>query len=125
MQQDQTDAVDHESDLSTHEESTALNAVSRSEALHLRNYDHQEAYDVDVAFVTYNGETVFQNHYYLVPGDVESESSVVSSGNYELRVRLDNSRLETLDCRIDSSPDHTAVIEIGNGAMALSEGLWR
>lgn len=123
MRQEQSDESDHESDLSTHEESNALHTTSQSEALHIRSYDHQEAYDLDVEFVSRNGETVFQKHYYLLPGHIESESSVVPSGTYQLRVSLDNSRIETLECRIDSSPGHTAVIEIGNGALALTEGL--
>jgi hypothetical protein len=122
MQRKQSNESDHGSDLSPREELAAVGAGAPGEALHVRSYDHQEAYDLDVDFVTKNGETVFEKHYYLLPGDIKTESSV-PSGNYELRVRLDNSHTETLDCRIDSSPTHTAVVEIGNGAVALTEGI--
>lgn len=101
----------------------ARRATYRSEVLYIRSYDHQWAYDLDVEIMTEDGVTVFQERYYLLPGHIESESNVVPDGDYQLRVTLDNSYSETLDCRIDSSPDHTAVIEVGNGALALTEGL--
>lgn len=94
-----------------------------SEALHVRSYDHQWSYDLDVELATDTGETVFRERYYLLPGHTEDEVGIAPDGEYELRVTLDNSRVETLDCRIDSTPEHTAVIEVGNGAITLSEGL--
>lgn len=111
MRREQSDEPDHVSDLSEHEGSTAHQTVSRNEAVHIRSYDHQEAYDLDIEFVKRDGETAFEKHYYLLPGHIESESSIVPSGNYEIRVSLDNSHGETLECRIDSSLDHTAVMD--------------
>ena len=104
-------------------EPSAQRSVPRSEALHIRSYDHQWSYDLDVEIVTNDGEMVFQERYYLLPGHTESEFSTIPSGDYQLRVTLDNRHEETLECRIDSAPDHTAVIEVGNGALALTEGL--
>ncbi|MFP4529929.1 MAG: hypothetical protein ACLFNC_01405 [Halodesulfurarchaeum sp.] len=97
----------------------------RSEALHIRSYDHQWSYDLDVEIVTKNGKTVFQEHYYLLPGHTESEVGIVPSGHYELQVIIDNGDEVTFECDIDTTPEHTAVIEVGNGAIALSEGLER
>lgn len=104
-------------------DSPAQRQVARSEALHIRSYDHQRSYDLDVELMTADGETVFRERYYLLPGHTESEASIVPRGDYELRVTLDNKNEETLECQIDSTPEHTAVIEVGNGALALTEGL--
>ncbi|MFB6174301.1 MAG: hypothetical protein ABEI39_06635 [Halobacteriales archaeon] len=93
------------------------------EAIHLRSYDHQWAYDLDVEVVTEDGESAFRERYYLLPGRAESESLALPDGEYEVRVTLDNAREERLNCRIDSTPEGTAVVEVGNGALGLTEGL--
>ncbi|MDZ7849792.1 MAG: hypothetical protein U5K70_02905 [Halodesulfurarchaeum sp.] len=97
--------------------------LPRSEELHIRSYDHQWSYDLDVELVGSDGETVFQERYYLLPGNTESEVGIVPSGHYELDVILDNGNEETLACQIGSTLEQTAVIEVGNGALALSEGV--
>lgn len=97
--------------------------VASSEAIHIRSYDHQWSYDLDVEVMTTDGEMVFRERYYLLPGHTESERSIVPPGDYELRVTLDNTHQERTECRIDSSPAHTAVVEVGNGAISLTEGL--
>lgn len=98
-------------------------AVARSEDIHIRNYDHQWGYDLDIVVTTPDGEPVVSKRYYLQPGQNVSECDLLQSGEYELHVTLDNSREETLQCRISSAPDHTAVIEVGNGGLGLTEGL--
>lgn len=105
-----------------HEPPETRLAAPRAEAIRIRSYDHQWAYDLDVELVTAAGDTVFQERYYLLPGHVESESDIVPNGDYEVRVTLDNAHHETLQCRIDSTPDYTVVVEVGNGALALTEG---
>lgn len=94
----------------------------RSETIHVRSYDHQRAYDVHVELVD-DDDTVFEERYYLLPGTTASEMDAVPRGTYELRVTLDNTSRETTDCHLDSSAEHTAVIEVGNGTVALTEGL--
>lgn len=94
-----------------------------SEDIHIRNYDHQLGYDLDVEILVPGGRRVFTGRYYLQPGQTTSECDTLTSGEYELRVTLDNDRTETLHCRISSALDHTAVIEVGNGGLALTEGL--
>lgn len=104
------------------EDGTQSTSVT-SEAIHIRNYDHQWGYDLDVAVTTPDGDPVFRERYYLQPGGSISEDDVVPSGEYELHVTLDNSHHERLQCRISSAPGHTAVVEVGNGALGLTEGL--
>lgn len=96
--------------------------MGNGEALHIRSYDHQWAYDLDVEIVTADNETAFHERYYLLPGHIESEVGIVPLGEYNLRVTLDNTHTKTLACRIDSSPHNTAVIEVGNGVVALTKG---
>lgn len=94
-----------------------------SEEVLIRSYDHQWAYDLEVEIVSADGEPAFHERYYLLPGHTESITGGLPDDEYELRVSLDNDRREVLECRIDASPDHTAVIEVGNGALSLTEGL--
>ena len=95
---------------------------TRDETIHIRSYDHQCAYDVHVELVD-NGNTVFEERYYLQPGKTRCELRAVPSGSYELQVTLDNASHKHMTCHLGSSLEHTAVIEVGNGAFALSQGL--
>lgn len=110
--------------------STASNTTQKtrqealpSEQIHIRSYDHHWAYDLDVVVVTEDGDLVFHDHYYLQPGHTESVAEGIPAGDYEVRVTLDNSYRETVQCRLDTSPEHTALIEVGNGVLSLTEGL--
>jgi hypothetical protein len=94
-----------------------------TEHIHIRNYDHQWGYDLDIVVATPDGEPVVRKHYYLQPGQAVSERDLLSSAEYELHVTLDNSHEARLPCRISSATEHTAVIEVGNGVLSLTEGL--
>jgi hypothetical protein len=97
--------------------------AGETEDILIRNYDHQRGYDLHLVVVSHAGETVFQKRYYLQPGAIVSECDLLLSADYEITVTLDNTQEASGHYRIDSSPDHTAVIEIGNGALSLTEGL--
>lgn len=97
--------------------------VVGSEDIHVRNYDHQWGYDLSVEVVDDDGDVVFEQRYYLQPGRLESELDVVPAGEYEIRATLDNLEQASKPCRIDAAPEHTVVIEVGNGALSLTEGL--
>jgi len=99
------------------------NQAVRSEDLHVRSYAHEWAYDVAVEIVTPDGDVAFAADYYLQPGDADSEVDALPPGEYEIRATLDNDRRETATCRIGPEPDRTAVIEVGNGVLSLTEGL--
>ncbi|MFB6361230.1 MAG: hypothetical protein ABEH59_07890 [Halobacteriales archaeon] len=94
-----------------------------SEDIHIRNFDHQWGYDLAIEAVDEDGETVLEKRYYLQSGRVESELDVLPAGEYEIEATLDNLKQETLWCRIDDDPEHGVVIEVGNGALSLTEGL--
>lgn len=94
-----------------------------TESFHLRSYDHRRGYDLEVEVESLNGEAGFERRYYLQPGQTVSELDAVPSGAYEVRATMDNCVRRHLACRIDSAPEHTVVIEVGNGALSLTEGL--
>lgn len=123
MQREQTTDPKQSSDGSVQREPRTHHKLLGSEELHIRSYDHQWSYDLDVELVTDEGAVAFREQYYVPPGHTKSEAGMAPHGDYELRVTLDNSRVKTFDCTIGSSPEHTAVIEIGNGAITLTEGL--
>jgi hypothetical protein len=97
--------------------------AARSEDLHVRSYAHEWSYDLHVAVVDADGHVAFEADYYLQPGDVESEMDELPPGEYEVRATLDNETRTTGRCRIGTAPDRTAVIEVGNGVLSLTEGL--
>lgn len=93
------------------------------EDIHIRNYDHQWGYDLTITAQDDDGEVVFEKRYYLPSGRTVSELDVLPSGEYEVVATLDNLKEETLRCRIDDGPEQSILIEIGNGAFSLTEGL--
>ena len=94
-----------------------------TELLHLRSYDHRRGYDLDVEARSVDGGRAVERRYYLQPGEAVSERNVLPPGVYELTVTLDNDEEKRLRCRLDASPDHTAVVEVGNGVISLTRGL--
>jgi hypothetical protein len=97
--------------------------AARSEDVHVRSYAHEWAYDVSVEIATPDGDVAFAADYYLQPGDAESELDALPPGEYEIRATLDNDTRRTATCQVGPSPARTAVIEVGNGVLSLTEGL--
>lgn len=97
--------------------------VIGSEQVHIRNHDHRVGYDLNLEIVDAGGQRVFENRYYLQPGQIESELEALPPSEYEIRATLDNLRMETLQCRIGPEPEHTLVVEMGNGVLSLTQGL--
>jgi len=96
---------------------------AESEAVHVRSYAHERAHSLAVEAVTPDGDVAFAADYYLQPGDAESEVDALPAGEYEVRATLDGDKRETTTCRIGATPDRTAVVEVGNGVLSLTEGL--
>lgn len=93
-----------------------------TEDVHIRSYDHEWSYDLEIEIATLDGTVCFRDRYVLQPNDAKSIENVVSPGDYEICVTLDNDRKDFRTCRIGPSTDATAVIEVGNGIVSLSEG---
>lgn len=93
-----------------------------SEHLHIRSYDYQWAYDLDIEITDDSGTVVFEDRHYLQPGHSRSLTGVLTAGTYDVTVTLDNTLRRRLRCRIDDSIENTAVIEVGNGTVSLTTG---
>lgn len=94
------------------------------EAIHVRNYDVHASHTVAITVLDTAGRPVFESRYHLRPGQTESERGVLSPGTYTVRVRCDGIARECETCRVGPHPSRTAVVELGNGAVSVSEGLY-
>lgn len=95
-----------------------------SEVLHLRNFDSQQSHTVEVAIHDERGESVLEEQYLLSPEQLESEFGVLSAGTYVVEVWCDGVRGDRRRCQIDDRPEKTAVIDLGNGVVSITEGLY-
>jgi len=121
----------HESGDETDHWSTSENSAEagrsvarRSEEIHIRNFDVNRAYDLTIEVRDSEG-LVFANRYYLTPGKTVSELGQLPPGEYEVQAELDGRRQQTARCEIDGTPARTALIEVGNGTVSVTEGLYR
>ncbi|MFB6302857.1 MAG: hypothetical protein ABEH78_08365 [Haloferacaceae archaeon] len=92
---------------------------------HLRNYDADRTYEPTLVVTRPDGGVVTRRTYRLPPGQCRSERDLVDPGTYVVRVRLDDSHDARAVCRIGDDVDATALVEPGNGAVAVSAGLPR
>jgi hypothetical protein len=95
-----------------------------TEDVHLRNYDPFSEYDLTMTVTDESGDLVFRQRYYFQPGEVESERDLLEPGTYEVTVELDNRRRETATCRVGPDPERTVHVELGNGTVSVTEGLY-
>lgn len=94
-----------------------------TEDLHLRNYDADRAYAPTLVVTTPDGEEVLRRTYHLPPGRSRSERDRLPPGEYVVRGRLDGRHADRARCRVDDDPDATVLVELGNGVVAVSEGV--
>lgn len=114
---------DVESTTDSSERETPSAVERRTEEIHIRNFDFSRTYDLTVEVYDADG-LVFASRYYLTPGKTVSERGRLPPGEYEIRVELDGRRERRLHCEIDDTPDKTALVEIGNGTVSVTEGLY-
>jgi len=94
-----------------------------SEEIHLRNFDVQRSYDLRLR-VQDGDDVAFVSRYRLAPGTTESVTGRLTPGEYTVTVVLDGHRRETALCGIDATPDRTALVEIGNGTVSITQGMY-
>lgn len=97
--------------------------AGQSGKLVLRSYDHQRSYDIEVTITDKGGTQVFQDRFVLFPGETESVSDLIPSEPLSITVTSTAAQERTLETRLDSSPERTAVVEVGNGILSLTAGL--
>ncbi|WP_049987931.1 hypothetical protein [Halobellus rufus] len=115
-------ARDPSSRIDADREPTPRTAPAHAEELHVRSYAHEWSYDLEVEVSTPDGDVVFETQYYLRPGRAASELGAIEPGEYDVRAVLDGDREAVRRCRIDRTPEGTAVVEVGNGVLSLTQG---
>jgi hypothetical protein len=95
----------------------------RAEQVFLRSFDHRRGYDLEVELRRPDGEPVLDRRYYLPPGGTASELDLDVDGRYAVRVTMDNGVSRERECRVGPAPADTLVVEVGNGALSLTQGL--
>lgn len=98
--------------------------ADRSEEIHIRNFDISRSYDLTVR-VEDSAGLVFARRYHLSPGKTVSVCGQLSPGEYEVDATLEGRRRRSIRCEIDGTPQGTALIEVGNGTISLTDGLYR
>jgi len=96
-----------------------------AEEIHVRNYDFERAYEVAVRVEDASGNRLFSRRYFLRPGQSRSERDVLDAGRYRVTAAIDPPERDAIECSVGSAPEHTALVEVGNGAVSVSEGLYR
>jgi hypothetical protein len=95
----------------------------RDEALVVRNYDGRRSHRVTVRFLDADDEIALERSYRLAPGDVVSISSRLDRGVYRVEARIEDDESVGVECLVGSGPAETALVEVGNGLVSVSEGL--
>lgn len=111
-----TDRVDEEG-------LTVATAGPDSEDLHVRNFDIERGYVLRVE--VRDDETVLTREYRLGPGEQRSETDRLAPGTYTVVASLDGGRRRVARCTIDDRPSSAALIEVGNGTVSVTDGLYR
>lgn len=98
--------------------------AARTEDVLVRNHDFQWGYDLDLAVEDRTGDSIFEERYYLQPGATRSEVGILRPGEYAVRAVLDNDREATARCAVGADPASGILVEVGNGAVSVHDGLF-
>lgn len=96
----------------------------RSEEIHIRNFDIERTHNLTLKVRDSQG-LAFATRYQLTPGKTASEIGQLPPGEYEVSVELNNQRRQTTRCEVDRTLDKTILVEVGNGTVSVTEGLYR
>ena len=89
-----------------------------SEDVHFRNYDARETHHIGLRVV--GEDRTVERTYRLGPGTAESETDLLPPGEYDVEVELDGLRRWAGHCRVGDGPEHTVLIEVGNGLVSIT-----
>ena len=96
-----------------------------TEHIHVRNYDFERSYGVMVKIEDTSGDRLFSRRYFLRPGQSRSERGLLIPGTYRITAAIDPPQRDAMDCAIGETPDRTGLVQVGNGVVSVSEGLYR
>ena len=101
----------------------AIARVVESEDVHVRNYDGDETHELEVRAV--GADRTVERTYRVGPGATESDTGVLPPGEYDVEVELDGLKRWAGHCRVGERPEHTVLVEVGNGLVSITEGIPR
>jgi hypothetical protein len=91
------------------------------EVVRLRNYDHWQGHSIRVEVVPVDGEVALSERHYLAPDHTAQVTGRLDPGPHEVRVCVDGVERARAVCRLDETPSGTAIVELGNGIVSLTE----
>jgi len=97
--------------------------VVSDETLVVRNYDGNDAHEVDVTFLDADGDVAVSRTLTVAPLETIAIETRLKRGVYLVRARLDTGETDSAECLVGSGPTETALVETGNGAVSVAEGL--
>jgi hypothetical protein len=98
------------------------NAIDQFEAVHVRNYDHADGHSIHVTVTDAVGRVRLTSRCYLAPGQSRRMATAIEPGEYRLAVRVDGVARTMTECRLGEPPARTAVVELGNSIVSVSQG---
>lgn len=99
------------------------------ESIVLRNYDDTATHTVTVRLRGVNGAVAFERTYELAPSRTRSLRTRLPRGVYTAEARREHEPTSTGDptdsepVLVGSGPDETALVELGNGLVSVSDGV--
>jgi hypothetical protein len=96
----------------------------RCEDVHIRNFDIERVYDLTLKVRDEDGLS-FANQYHLTPGKTVSELDRLPPGYYVVEATINDRRSDMTVCEIGLTPAKTVLVEIGNGTVSITEGLYK
>lgn len=88
----------------------------------VRNHDFDCGYDL--AVTVEDGErVVFEVRCYVGPGQWRVLDPDIAPGLYDVTVTLDGERADERQCPVGETPEHSVLVECGNGCVAVTPGL--
>lgn len=96
----------------------------QSEDIHLRNFDVERTYDLTLKVRDGDG-LMFANRYHLTPGKTVSELDRLPPGEYIVQATINGHRTELTVCEIGATPEKLALVEVGNGTVSVTEGVYQ
>jgi hypothetical protein len=93
------------------------------EWLVLRNYDADAAHEVTVRLYGPRDDLLATRTETVGPAETLVVASRVHRGVYRVRVDLDGYARDDAECLLGSGPNETALVEVGNGLVSVTDGL--
>ncbi|MDZ7702500.1 MAG: hypothetical protein U5J98_10830 [Halobacteriales archaeon] len=97
-------------------------APAAIDAVRVRNYDHAGGHSVRVTVEGPEGEGHIGERCYLAPGQSRVVEGALAPGEYRVTVRVDGVDRDGARCRLEHGPERTALVELGNGVVSVTEG---